>query len=518
MSANPDPSKHPNASSMDALASGFNALSPRKLSRLLLDAARPLYLLDSQGRIRFANQALASVLKTTEQILVGLDCQRVVAGDEHLYPTLAGLLAIPEQARTTQISFDPLGRVNDASTEPWTGRLVIPLESQDGRRDILCVWLRDDDPLVMHASLNVEWLSRAETHTALIEARRSFSRMEGLYSLIGISPNAQLARRQAHAAIASDMPVCVYGPVGSGKATLARAIYHQRRKRERRLTGSGNLLPIDCRLMDRSLMQESLELATENESTHRSEPDNESTALLLCGIDQLANEALPPLATFLDRYPTTSILATSRTEDLFRQRSESVWQSMVAHIHVMTIRLEPLSNRIEDIVPLAESILEEIRLASTGKVHRYLSSTALAWLQAYPWPNDLRELRQTIHDACMKSTTSPIEPKHFSLAIRTFPSHVLKPDPLPSVNLDQMLEDFERNVLQNAIEAFPRNRAAAARHLGISRTRFLRRLAQLGLEASSPASEAPESVHAHEETIQAQDIPIFEEIHDDPEQ
>jgi two-component system NtrC family response regulator len=192
-----------------------------------------------------------------------------------------------------------------------------------------------------------------------------------------------------------------------------------------------------------------------------------------------------------------------------------MWHVIVAHIHVMSIRLEPLANRIEDIAPLAESMLEEIRVASSGKVQRFLSSNATSWLQAYPWPNDLRELRQAIQEACMKSPTGAIEPNHFSLAIRTFPSHVLKPDPLPSVNLDRMLEDFERNVLQKALEAFPRNRAAAARHLGISRTRFLRRLAQLGLEASSPEAEAPEASQSVEETI-AHDTPIFEEIPDDP--
>ena len=87
---------------------------------------------------------------------------------------------------------------------------------------------------------------------------------------------------------------------------------------------------------------------------------------------------------------------------------------------------------------------------------------------------------------------------------------------MPPLNLDETLEDFERSVLQKAIDAFPRNRAAAARHLGISRTRLLRRLAQLGLEASAAATEIADASSTSEDTSQTHDQPIFEEISDEP--
>jgi len=474
-----------------------------------------MYLLDGKGRVRFANRVLVDALKTTESDLDGLDCNRALPSDDHPHPRLAGLLALPERARTSQISFDPIAS-SSFSIKPWTSRLVIPLDSLAGKDYILCVWLRVDDPLVVQASKHVEWQTQAEIRTALIDARRSLSRLDGLHSLIGSSPSAQLVRRQTQAAVASNMPICVYGPIGSGKATLARAIYHQRRKRERRRMASGRLLPIDCRLMDRSLMQETIELATESESTHRTDVDEEPTAVLLTGIDLLASDAFQPLANFLAHNPTTQIFATSRADNLSRLRPDPLWQDIVAHIHVMSIHLEPLSNRIEDIAPLTESILEEIRIASSGQVQHFLGSNALSWLQAYPWPNNYRELSQAIHDACSKATTTAIEPNHFSLAIRTFASHVLKPEPVPPVNLDEAIEAFERSVLQKAIDAFPRNRAAAARHLGISRTRLLRRLAQLGLETTSQGTEMRQPLQTSEDTSPPHDQPIFEEIPDEP--
>ncbi len=516
MSANAEPQPdRPDTPSLEASTTRSKTIPPRKLARFLLDAARPIYLLDGKGRVRFANRVLVDILKTSESALDGLDCNRALPGDDHPEPRLAGLLAIPASARTSQMSFDPIAN-SSFSIAPWTSRLVIPLDSQGSQDYVLCVWLRADDPLVVQASNHVEWHARAEIRTALIDARRSNARFDGLHSLIGSSPSAQLARRQTQAAIASNIPVCIYGPIGSGKATLARAIYHQRRKRERRMMSSGRLLSIDCRLMDRSLIQETIELATENESTHRTDVDEEPTALLLAGIDLLASDAFPPLAHLLDHNPTTPVFATSRTDNLLRLRPDPLWQDIVAHIHVMSIHLEPLSSRVEDIAPLTESILEEIRIASPGNVQHFLSSNALSWLQAYPWPNNYRELRHAIQDACIKASSASIEPNHFSLAIRTFPSHVLKPEPAPSIDLDQAIESFERGVLQRAIDAFPRNRAAAARHLGISRTRLLRRLAQLGLETTAQETETAEPHQTPDDTSQAHDQPVFEEIPDEP--
>lgn len=513
---NPLPVDPPNTPPVESSTSGSKVILPRKLSRLLLDAQRPLYLLDNRGHIHFANSSLLEILKTTEANLVGLDCNRVLTGDDHRHPTLAGLLAIPERARTTQLSFDQLSVVTTLSTEPWTSRLVIPLDSLTGQDYVLCIWLRADDPLVIQASQHMEWLAQAEVRTALLDARRSVSRLDGLHSLIGTSPSAQLARRQAQVAIAGNMPVCIIGPVGSEKATLARAIYQQRRKREQRLMASGRLLPIDCRLMDRSLMKETLELAAESETMNRTNKDNEPTSLLLSGIDLLSSDAFVPLAHFLDHNPNSTVFATSRAENLPQLHLDQVWQKIVAHLQVMTIHLEPLSKRIEDIAPLAESILEEMRVASSGYVRRFLSSAALSWLQAYPWPNNHRELGQVIEDACKKTTSPSIEPNHFSIALRTFPSFVLKPDPEPQVHLDQMLEEFERNVLQKAIELFPRNRAAAARHLGISRTRLLRRLAQLSLETTTLEIETSTPSQGSEDAPLTHDSPIFEEIPDEP--
>jgi DNA-binding NtrC family response regulator len=55
--------------------------------------------------------------------------------------------------------------------------------------------------------------------------------------------------------------------------------------------------------------------------------------------------------------------------------------------------------------------------------------------------------------------------------------------------LDAVLLDLEKIMLQRALKLSPRNRAQAARLLGISRPRLLRRIEQLGLGDDPPADQ-----------------------------
>ena len=513
MSSNTDqPATQLAPSESEGTGSKKNLLPPKKLARILAESDVPFYLLDSDDRLRFASRSMVEALKITPQELDGLDCRRTLSTDEHSHPTIAALLAIPDRLANGRIEIAPIGSLAHALA-PWTSRMVIPLAPAEHRGYVACFWLRDDDPLVQQAARHIDWTERAAVRDALLEARSIFLRLDGLHCLIGNSPSAQLARRQTQAAIAGTMPVSIFGPGGSGKTSLARAIYHHRRKRDRKMLTGGRLLPIDCRLMDRSLIQETLELAAEGDPSSRSDAANEPTAILLTSLELLPLDAVAPLLKYFAANPQAPVFSTSRSVDLASNHRETDWQALIAHLDVMRIQLAPLIHRIEDIAPLAESILEEIRVASSGQIRKILSGSTLAWLQAYPWPGNFRELNQGIHDACKKSTQHSIEPHDFSLAIRTFASHALKPEPLAPIHLDQALEQFERSILQKAIAAFPRNRAAAARFLGISRTRLLRRLAQLGFEPSPLETDSDETPENREESS---DGPVFEEIPDEP--
>ncbi len=473
----------------------LQVLAPRKLARLLYDSNQPFYILDGKDRIRYANKALLEVLKVEETQLIGLECGQTSTHDVD-QNRFASLLSIPSSSRLSTVAIIPF-EVPSEHGPGWTAKLLISMDSHFGNGSLGCWLLTDSDPIVQQAATQASWLSSHAIQSAITHARQSFPKLDGMYSLIGSSPSTCLARKQAKATIEGSMSFCISGPPGCGKSTVAQSILYLRSKRHHRNMASQPILPLECRLMDRGLLQEMLELAQERViPSEKSEAPLEMPNLLLKNLDQLPSESHPLLANFIRRNSGLLVAATAITEDLWRlYPSSKDWQAILATIEVMSIRLLPLHRRIEDICPSAIAILDDLQHSLPAGKRKHLSKQSLACLEGYAWPNDLRELIHNLREALAKSTHVSIEPSDFSLALQTFASHVLKPEPIKGILLDEVLENMERQLIQQAMLMHPRNRAEVARHLGISRTRLLRRLNELHLEelphTSPPSQPSP---------------------------
>lgn len=120
-------------------------------------------------------------------------------------------------------------------------------------------------------------------------------------------------------------------------------------------------------------------------------------------------------------------------------------------------------------------------------------------LLTYAWPNNVRELRETLRDAC-KGQPLRLESSHLPISIRTYASFVESDSSLhDGIDLDAILLDFEKSIIEGVLARYPGNRAHAARQLGISRTRLLRRLEQLGL---SPSDEKWEGTRGESKKVE----------------
>jgi DNA-binding NtrC family response regulator len=493
----PDQSKLSDATISKAL----RVLAPRKIARLLYDSNQPFYILDGKDRIRYVNKALLEVLKVEEIRLIGLECGQTCNHDVD-QNRLASLLSIPAAARLSTAAIIPF-KVSSENGPGWTAKLLISMDSNFGNGSVGCWLLTDSDSIVQQAGTRASWLNSQEIQSAITHARQAFPKLDGMYSLIGLSPSASLARKQAKAAIEGSMPFCITGPTGCGKSTLAQSMLQLQSKRRRRNLASQPILPIECRLMDRGLMQEMLELAQERAlPTEKLDDSTEMPSLLLKNLDQLPTESHPLLVNFIRRNGSSVVVATANTEDLWSLYPNCKdWQSILAMVDVMSIRLLPLHRRIEDISPTAIAILDDLQLSLPATSRKHLSKQSLACLEGYAWPNDLRELIHTLREALTKSAQASIEPSDFSLALQTFASFVLKPEPIKGVQLDQVMEDVERQLIQQALAAHPRNRAEVARQLGISRARLLRRLSELHLEESPEKNEPSQLRAANQVTV-----------------
>jgi DNA-binding NtrC family response regulator len=147
----------------------------------------------------------------------------------------------------------------------------------------------------------------------------------------------------------------------------------------------------------------------------------------------------------------------------------------------------PLRERCEDIPAIAEVLVEDIA-ARNGTAPFDLGPEALAMLSAQAWRGNIRELRNVLEQAAMRSDTQGLEEAQLEQVLREAGSERIAPAPPAAVAraarsdaaavrpLAQQVAEVERRAIQAALEATGGNKLAAAKLLGISRAKLYERL------------------------------------------
>jgi two-component system nitrogen regulation response regulator NtrX len=141
------------------------------------------------------------------------------------------------------------------------------------------------------------------------------------------------------------------------------------------------------------------------------------------------------------------------------------------------IRVPPLRERPEDIRPLAEYFVEEFCRRNNFKPKRMLDEV-FDLLRGYRWPGNIRELRNVVERMAILAA-DPITAEVVPLEIR-LPRQAGAPS-----TLEETRAQAERDVIRQALDHAGGNVAAAARALGIERTRLHKRLRALSLDKNS---------------------------------
>ena len=131
-----------------------------------------------------------------------------------------------------------------------------------------------------------------------------------------------------------------------------------------------------------------------------------------------------------------------------------------------------------------EMILETFRSDHQNSVAGLsISPAALRLLEAYDWPGNIRELRNTLIKSSLKCDGSTIEPRHLKGLIDVFAT----PSELPGQNNEPLpsLIEVERDHIIKALKRTNWNKSTAAKLLSIDRNRLNRRLKKLGINQSA---------------------------------
>lgn len=323
-------------------------------------------------------------------------------------------------------------------------------------------------------------------------------------SFVGTSPAAVEVKRQARRAAQTSSPVLLLGETGTGKELLAHAI-HAASERRRGPFISLNIAAVPDTLLeaeffgvapgaytgaDRRGRDGKFRLA-DGGTLFLDEIGDMPLALQAKLLRALQEGEIEPLGSNkLVPFDARVIAATSR--DLSRlMRDGSFREDLFYRLNVLPIRVPALRERRGDIPALVEVLGEDMALRS-GTQTPELGAEALALLSAQIWRGNIRELRNVLEQAMMRSDSHYLQTTELEAVLRE--SGVVRLELLPSPvtvatpssaaaellaltrPLAEQVAELERRAISAAMQSAHGNKAAAARMLGISRATLYERL------------------------------------------
>lgn len=164
-------------------------------------------------------------------------------------------------------------------------------------------------------------------------------------------------------------------------------------------------------------------------------------------------------------------LLAATNEDLEQAISEGRFREDLFHrLNEFPLHVPPLKDCGEDIMPLAGFLLSFANEELEKEIRGFDRDVREAFV-SYPWPGNIRELKNVVRRACVLAQGDWITLKEISLPV----------DVPPSDNYRLDMERTEQEAIRKALETTGNDRKAAARLLGISRSTLYLKLKKYGL-------------------------------------
>jgi len=280
----------------------------------------------------------------------------------------------------------------------------------------------------------------------------------------------------------SNASVLIAGESGTGKELAAHAIHRASPRKE------ALFVPINCAAIPAEVLESELFGHTKGAFTGAHKDRVGKFAMADGGtifLDEIT-EMQPALQAKLlrvlqdnvverlgsDRGQPVDIRVIAATnQDVSRVlRAGTFREDLYYRLNVVTVEMPPLRQRVEDIPILVEHFLEK-HGRTLGYAHLHITSSALACLQSYLWPGNVRELANVIERAAVLSRGATIDlpqlPRELVAAPALIPAPVA-PTVSSQLALVPAVEQFERELIQEALQRTDGNKAKAARLLAVS--------------------------------------------------
>jgi two-component system response regulator GlrR len=299
------------------------------------------------------------------------------------------------------------------------------------------------------------------------------------------SPRMENVLHQARLVAQSEASVFIQGASGTGKELLARAIHRASRRSQ------GPFVAVNCAAIPENLLESELFGHRKGSFTGASYdhkgliPAADQGTLFLDEIGDMPFALQAKLLRVLQDREVRAVGATQGApvdvriisathRDLDAQMKEGRFrEDLYYRLNVVSLQLPPLSERREDIVPLAAHYLKATA-ARYGKDVKAFAPEAMQLLLAAPWPGNVRQLVNVIEQVVALCASG--------LVPASLVQQALKEEPAQLASLEQARGAFEREYLIRILRITGGSVTQAAKLAQRNRTEFYKLLERHKLE------------------------------------
>jgi len=365
-------------------------------------------------------------------------------------------------------------------------------------------------------------LDRHELHEEVEFHRKESVKRYGFHRIVGASPALREVVEIARKVARSDATtVLLLGESGTGKDLLAQAIHYESRRANR------PFIPINCTALPEDLLESELMghergAFTDAKSTKKGLFEvADGGTIYLDEIGDMKSGLQAKLLRFIetktfkrvgghrDIEVDVRIAAATNKYLSGAVQSGAFREDLFYRLNVIPIRMPPLRERREDILPLARHFLAALSEDVKRKVSGF-TDRSLASMTAYDWPGNVREMRNIIERALILGEGEYLDippflskaggrrdiaepegsPEAAGVADAGMPAGGESPPvvpvgaadtaafPLPATGV--VLEEVERDFILQALESQGGNQTRAAQMLGLTRDALRYRMKKFG--------------------------------------
>lgn len=317
--------------------------------------------------------------------------------------------------------------------------------------------------------------------------RTTISERKKFGSLVGQSKAMQAVYEQIVSAAATDATVIIYGEPGTGKELVAHAIHDMSLRHRQRF------VPVHCGAIPENLIESEffgyVRGAFSGASMDRQgyvdfadkgtlfmdEIGEISPHMQVKLLRVIEGGGYTPVGSNQVKHADMRIIAATNRDIQERMRNRQMRKDFFYRIHILPIHLPPLKKRLDDL-PL---LIDHFLLLYGGKKNLPpIGQRELDAMMAHDWPGNVRELQNVIIRYChsqkielMGDSVSPLEP--------SLPAEPIVPG--SGTGLRDLVDAFEKRVIERTLKENRWHRSNAARSLRIDRKTLFAKMKRHGL-------------------------------------